>query len=148
MEGLLYWHWLAFGLILVIAETLGAAGFLVALGMAAGTTGLLTLLFNLDWQWQLVCFSISCVLFAVGWWQFLRTRVAGRAPSLLNQPFESMLGRTATLIEAIDNGRGKIRINDANWFVTGPALPAGTKVLVIGIEEGTLLVVEPLPADL
>jgi len=144
MEWLVYWHWLALGLLLVIAETLGAAGFLVALGMAAGCTGLFTLLLDLSWQWQLVSFSVLCIVFAVGWWYLLKRRVDSHTPSLLNQPFEAMLGRTTNLIEAIENGRGKIRINDAQWFVTGPPLPLGTKVKVIGIEEGTLLVVEPV----
>lgn len=144
MAWLLYWHWLALALVLVIAETLGAAGFLLALGMAAAVTGVVTLLLVISWQWQLVCFSIFCIFFAFAWWLYLKHRTSVTPPSLINRPLESMVGRTVTLIEAIDNGRGKIRLNDANWFVTGPELPAGSKVKVVAIEEGTLLVVEPV----
>ncbi|KTD65557.1 NfeD family protein [Legionella spiritensis] len=144
MEWLAYWHWLALALLLVIAETLGAAGFLIALGMAAALTGAVTWLFSVGWQWQLIYFSIFCLFFAFAWWRFLKHRAATSPPSLINRPFESMVGRTVTLVEPIEDGRGKIRVNDAHWFVTGPELPAGTKVKITGIEEGTILVVKPL----
>ena len=143
MGWITYWHWLALALVLIIAETLGAAGFLIALGMAAVTTGFLTSLFIITWQWQLVFFSVLSVFFAIVWWQFLKQRSATSA-TLINRPFESMLGRTVVLAEAIENGRGKIRVNDANWFVTGPDLPLGTRVKIISVQEGTLLVVEPI----
>ncbi|KTC99604.1 NfeD family protein [Legionella erythra] len=144
MAWLLYWHWLALALLLIIAETLGAAGFLIALGMAAAITGFMTWLMLITWQWQLVWFSVLSIFFAYAWWRFLKHRTSLKPPTLINRPFESMLGRTVTLVEAIENGRGKIRINDAHWFVTGPELPAGTRVKVVGIEDGTLLIVEPL----
>jgi membrane protein implicated in regulation of membrane protease activity len=143
MEWLEYWHWLTFALVLVIAETLGAGGFLIALGMAAASAGILTWLFNVNWQWQLFDFSILCVLFAFGWWQFLKQHTI-ESPTLLNRPFEAMVGRTVPLLEGIENGRGKIKINDAHWFVTGPELPAGSIVKIVGVEEGTLLVVVPV----
>ncbi|MDP1602290.1 MAG: NfeD family protein [Legionella sp.] len=143
MAWLVFWYWLALALVLIIAETLGAAGFLIALGMAAASIGILTWIFAITWQWQLICFSLFSVFFAVAWWQFLKKRTLA-TPTLINRPFESMLGRTAVLVEAIENGRGKIRVNDAHWFVTGPELPVGSKVKIIGIAEGTLLVVEPV----
>lgn len=145
MAWLIYWHWFALALLLVIAETLGAAGFLIALGMAAALTGIFVWLFVITWQWQLVCFSIFSIFFAFAWWRFLKTRtILMPPPSLINRPIEAMIGRTVTLVEGIENGRGKIRVNDAHWFVTGPELPAGSKVKVIAVEEGTLLVVEPV----
>lgn len=143
MEWLIYWHWLAVALVLVIAESLGAAGFLIALGLAAATTGIITWVFSSDWQWQLIFFSVLCIFFAVTWWSYLKKR-SPTPQTLINRPFESMMGRTATLIEGIENGRGKIRLNDASWFVTGPELPAGSKVIIIGIEDGTLMIVEPV----
>jgi inner membrane protein len=143
MGWLVFWNWFAFALLLIIAETLGAAGFLIALGMAAASIGVITWIFMISWQWQLIFFSLLCVFFTVAWWQFLRKRTLA-TPTLINRPFESMLGRTAVLVEAIENGRGKIRLNDAHWFVTGPELPVGSRVKVIAIEDGTLLVVEPV----
>jgi len=143
MEWLIYWYWLALALLLIIAETLGAAGFLLALGTAAVTTGLLTWIFTIHWQWQLILFSLLCIFFAFAWWHYLYYRVRTSKPvSLINRPLEAMIGRTTTLVEGIEEGRGKIRINDAHWFVTGPNLLQGSKVRVIAVVDHSLLLVE------
>ncbi|KTC68143.1 Inner membrane protein YbbJ [Legionella birminghamensis] len=144
MSGLVYWHWLALALILMIAETLGAAGLLIALGMAATLTGLITLMAFLHWQWQLIWFSILCIVFTIGWWKVLRYRTRVSPPPLMNRPLDALIGRTALLSQAIENGRGKIYLNDAYWFVTGPELPVGTRVKILGVQDNTVLLVEPL----
>lgn len=144
MVWLVYGHWFILALLLIIAETLGAAGFLLALGMAAAAIGVITFFFMISWKWQLVFFSILSVLFAVGWWLLLKRRTSMYPAPLINRPFEAMLGRKVVLIEAIDNGRGKIKINDAFWTVTGPELPIGSKVKIVAVQDGTLLVVEPV----
>lgn len=144
MEFLTFWHWFVLGLMLIIAETLGASGFLVSLGLAAGTTGLLVALTGVGWEWQLLCFSLSCICFTVAWWHVSKKYIQSKEGTLLNQPITSMLGCTTTLIQGIKDGRGKIRINDVTWFVTGPDLPIGTKIKIVEVKENTLLVVEPL----
>ena len=144
MEWLDYWHWFALGLILVIAESLGTAGFLVAIGMAAGLVGLIMTIFTLSWEWQLTLFAVFSILFAFIWWQVIQRRSQHQIPSTLNRPVEAMIGRITVLIEPIDNGRGRIKMNDSTWFVTGPDLPAGTKVKITGMEEESLLIVEPI----
>ena len=54
-----------------------------------------------------------------------------------------MIGRTATLTEPITEGRGRIKLGDTMWRVTGPDLPAGTQVRVTGADATDLeLVVE------
>lgn len=146
MEWLLYWHWFTLALLLVIAETLGAAGFLLGLGMAAATMGVLTWMFFISWQWQLTGFSILCLVFAVAWWRSFKEHAAA-SPTLINRPMEAMVGRTTNLIEAIENGRGKIQINGTHWFVTGPDCPSGTRVRIVAIQEDSLIVVEPAPPN-
>lgn len=73
MAWLLYWHWLALALLLIIAETLGAAGFLIALGMAAAITGFMTWLMLITWQWQLVWFSVLSIFLLTPGGVFLNT---------------------------------------------------------------------------
>ena len=54
-----------------------------------------------------------------------------------------MIGRTATLTEPITEGRGRIRIGDTMWRVSGPDLPAGARVRVKAATDKDLeLVVE------
>lgn len=49
-----------------------------------------------------------------------------------------MIGRTATLAEPIREGRGRIQLGDTLWRVSGPDLPAGTRVKVTGAAETDL----------
>lgn len=142
MAWVTYWHWFTFGLILIIAESLGAAGFLIAIGMAAGMVGLTMLFLIITWQWQLTLFSIMSILFALIWWRILQKRAQERPMSTLNRPMEAMIGMRAVLIEPIKNGQGKIRVNDATWFVTGPELMIGTTVRIIGVDKQNSLIVE------
>lgn len=142
MEGLMYWHWLILALLLIIAETLGAAGFLVALSLAALLTAILSCLFIISWQWQLIDFSVLCFFCAISWWYYLKHRPDGDSSSLINRPFEALIDRVVTLVEPIKNGRGKIQVNDCFWVVTGPELPVGSTVRIIAVKDETLLVVE------
>jgi inner membrane protein len=48
-----------------------------------------------------------------------------------------------TLEGAIVDGRGRLKVDDTVWLVSGPDLPAGTHVRVIGAES-TVLQIEPV----
>jgi len=47
------------------------------------------------------------------------------------------------LVEAIEQGAGKVKLGDGVWKVTGPELPAGARVRVTGV-NGTILTVLPV----
>ena len=61
---------------------------------------------------------------------------------LLNRRATQAIGRVAELDQAIDRGRGRIRLDDAFWTVEGPDLPAGTPVRVIAVDGMVLKVQE------
>lgn len=146
MEWLAYWHWLALGLLLLVAESLGAAGFLMAFSVAALLTGALTLIWPMGWQWQLLLFSVLSLISTYGWWWWLSKRAKPSEQPNLNRPLHGFIGRTTRVTQAIEDGRGKVRLNDANWFVTGPDAALGSQVTVIGV-EGSLLMVSLAAAD-
>jgi membrane protein implicated in regulation of membrane protease activity len=60
----------------------------------------------------------------------------------LNRPAMQLVGRVLLVEEAIENGRGKVRVGDTVWPAEGPDVPSGTLVRVTQA-RGTLLVVEP-----
>jgi membrane protein implicated in regulation of membrane protease activity len=60
----------------------------------------------------------------------------------LNRRAEQLIGGRYVLIEAIVNGRGKARVGDGQWLVSGPDLPEGSTVEVVAV-EGTTLKVRP-----
>ena len=60
----------------------------------------------------------------------------------LNRPAAQLVGRVLIVAEAIEGGRGKVRVGDTLWPVEGPDTLAGIEVRVTAA-KGTVLVVEP-----
>jgi len=58
----------------------------------------------------------------------------------LNRRAEQLVGRVLLLEEAIEGGRGKVRVGDTLWLAEGAELPAGTRVKVTGARRDALLV--------
>lgn len=142
LQHLSFWDWLAFGTVLLILEVFGAGGYLLWIGLAAAAVGLLTyLLPDLLWAWQFFAFALLSLLTAVFWWRRQRSAAKPSDVPGLNRRGSEFIGRTFVLHEAIVGGRGKIRAGDTLWLVTGPELPAGAEVRVIG-QDGVLLKVE------
>jgi inner membrane protein len=63
----------------------------------------------------------------------------------LNRRAAQLRGRILIVAEAIEGGRGKVRVGDTLWPAEGPDTPEGGRVSVIG-SSGTALVVERAPA--
>ncbi len=59
----------------------------------------------------------------------------------LNRRPEQLVGRVLVVEEAIEGGRGKVRVGDTLWTVEGRDLPAGAQVRVRAA-RGTVLLVE------
>ncbi len=139
---LLFWYWWAFAALLVVVEIFAPGFVFLWLAASAFLTGLLLWAVpDLAWQWQLLSFTGLGLVTVAGWlWaqrRFAPLRGAGEAPAL-NRRGEQLLGREFELLEPIEGGRGRLRVGDTVWPVTGPDLPAGTRVRVTGV-EGTRL---------
>ena len=141
LQNLSFWDWLAFGTVLLILEVFGAGGYLLWIGLAAAAVGLLTyLLPDLPWAWQFFAFALLSLLTAVFWWRRQRSAAKPSDVPGLNRRGSEFLGRTFVLHEAIVGGRGKIKAGDTLWLVSGPELPAGAEVRVIGQDSVRLKV--------
>ena len=134
--------WAAIALLLFAAETLAPGAFLMWLGFAAAAVFVLVLLFDLPLLAQAVAF----VVLSFASIQIYRTRFRGRERvsdrPTLNRRTDALVGRVVPLEQAIVSGRGRVQIADAYWDVTGPELPVGTAVRVVG-SDGMTLKVEP-----
>jgi membrane protein implicated in regulation of membrane protease activity len=131
------------GLGLVIAEMVAPGIFMLWIGIAAGVTGLVTMLFpTMSWQIQFIIFaglSVACVFAARA---YLRKHPIVSADNTLNRRGSQYVGRVYNLQEPIINGRGTVKVDDTIWRADGPDLPAGSKVKVTAV-DGTVLRVEP-----
>ncbi|MCY1462708.1 Inner membrane protein YbbJ [compost metagenome] len=59
---------------------------------------------------------------------------------LLNRRAEQLVGRVVVLEQAIADGIGRAKIDDAFWVVAGPDLPSGSRVRVVAVDGMTLKV--------
>ena len=138
------WSWMVLGFALLAAEIVVPGVFLVWFGLAAILTGLLSLALWDWWLWgwqaQTVSFLLLSLIIAVAGQRFVRARERPTDQPLLNQRAEQMVGRTATLEEAITEGRGRVRIGDTQWRVNGPDLPPGARVRIVGVRDNDLIV--------
>lgn len=141
------WAWWIAGIVLLVAEVVLPGNFLFWVGIAGVITGLLSSLFweTSWWTWQvqwLVFAVLSAISLFVGRTWLVRSGARSEEPTL-NDRGASLIGRTTELTDPIVNGRGRVRIGDAFWTVSGPDLPAGVKVKVVG-SQGSGLKVEAL----
>ena len=58
----------------------------------------------------------------------------------LNRRSEALVGRVCTLEKPIVDGEGVVRVDDTVWRVTGPDMPAGTHVRIVGADGASLSV--------
>jgi len=142
------WGWIILGVVLLGLEVLAPGTFMLWFGIAAVVTGGVALGFDLagsdvlGWQAEVVLFLILSAVAVAGGRRLFR----GRAVRVgdddgLNRRAARCIGRAATLDEPIVDGAGRIRLDDTTWRVSGPDLPAGTRVRVAAA-DGPRLIVE------
>jgi membrane protein implicated in regulation of membrane protease activity len=135
------WSWWVFGLVLLALEIVVPGNVFVWFGIAAILTGALALFADFGWQVELIVFVVlALVLVIAGRRAFARDAEASEQP-FLNDRARRLVGGTHVLTAPIVDGQGRIRIDDTNWRITGPDLPSGTRVKIVGA-DGSVLAVE------
>lgn len=133
------WHWLAFGIALLLLDVLGVGGILVGAGSGAIALALILAFVDIAWQWQLVLFGVFSLVGTSIFWKFFRVKPVENATSKLNNRRAQLIGARASLLQAIENGRGRVQIQDALWTVSSDVdLPQGTLVEVVGYDDNAL----------
>ena len=137
------WLWLILAALLGTAELVAPGVFLVWVATAAGLTGVVAAATGLPPALQLVAFALLSVLACLAGRAWYKQAPVRSADPLLNDRGARLVGETATLVTAIVASEGRARLADSEWNVRGPDAPAGTRVRVLGLEDGAL-VVRPL----
>jgi membrane protein implicated in regulation of membrane protease activity len=135
------WAWIALAAVLMAAEIIIPGYFLIWLGAAAAVTGVIFLTVAAPWQIQLAVFAALALISLYGWFKVMKASngTVSDKPDL-NRRIETMVGREFVLDEPIQAGRGRIRIADTVWAVTGPDLASGSRVKVTSFQGATLVV--------
>lgn len=135
-----WWNWYLAGVLLMLLELVVPGAIIVWFGVGALATGFITELFGgLYWPIQLLLFSALSLLSLLAGRRVIKRAAPAKTPTL-NRRLHRYLGRHTKLRTAIENGTGRIRLDDTYWTVHGPDMPAGTTVEIVGVEDSTLVV--------
>ncbi|MEQ1597655.1 MAG: NfeD family protein [Casimicrobium sp.] len=135
-----HWFWLSLGFILGAVEMIAPGFFLMWLGLAAIIVGMLTWALPISLPLQVALFAIISVLTVYAGKKFLKDNPIESDDPMLNNRGARLTGEIVTVIEAIIDGHGRVRVGDTDWSARGTDAAAGAKVRVIGADGAVLLV--------
>lgn len=135
------WSWIVAGLILLALELVVPGGFLLWMGISGLITGLVVLFQPIGWPLQWLIFGVLSLISIALWVRWNRGRSDNSDRPYLNRRADTLVGQEAVLEHAIEQGFGRIVLGDSVWRVTGPDLPQGQKVRIVG-SDGAVLRVE------
>ena len=141
------WLWLIGGVLLLILEVIAPGFFLVFIGAAAMATGLFTVLLGLGLAPQLALFALYAVIAVMFGRRFYANRAVDSTDPLLNDRVGRLVGKVVTVVTAVDDHSGRVRVGDSEWSARGGPAAVGERVRITGV-DGNCLTVEahrPLP---
>ncbi|HBP14219.1 MAG TPA: hypothetical protein DD457_03380 [Gammaproteobacteria bacterium] len=137
--------WWVIGIVLVIGEVVLPGTFLIWFAFAAFGVGLVGLVFDMSGVIQVVVFSLlSFASLSLGYLMRKR-RGDPEAPAFADRT-QAYMGKIYTVVDAIENGKGKIRVGDSVWLAEGEDCPVGGSVKVVE-SRGNVLMIEIVPPD-
>jgi inner membrane protein len=128
------WFWFILAGLLLLGELMSPGVFLMWIAGAAALTGIIDATVGLDWHFEAIVFGIlSVALVYLTWDRVKAQRNPKSEQPHLNERHMTYVGRVLPLEQAIINGSGKVRIEDALWDVDGDDAPKGAKVRITGV---------------
>jgi membrane protein implicated in regulation of membrane protease activity len=135
------WLWLIGGVLLLILEVIAPGFFLVFIGAAAIATGLFTVLFDLGSASQLALFALYAVIAVMVGRKFYANRTSDSTDPLLNDRAGRLVGKSVTVVAAVDEHGGRVKVGDTEWSARGGPAEVGERVRITGV-DGNCLTVE------
>ena len=133
--------WAALAVILFAAEAMAPGAFMLWMGFAAAAVFLVVWAYDgLPVLMQVVLFVVLSFVSIQVYRTWFRKRARPSDQPLLNRRAEQLVGRVVLLDQAIVNGNGRAKVDDAFWAVTGVDSPAGSSVRVVAVDGMTLKV--------
>jgi membrane protein implicated in regulation of membrane protease activity len=141
-----YWHWLVFGMILIIAEIFIPSFTIVWFGLAALAVGALVWLAPaVSLTMQLLLWAIFSALLATFWFVVMKPRMLDKTRAGMSR--EALLGETGQVIRTPEGDRrGVVRfskplLGSDEWsFICDEPLQLGDRVQIRDVSGNTLVV--------
>jgi membrane protein implicated in regulation of membrane protease activity len=135
-----HWFWLSLGLVLGVAEMVAPGFFLIWLGLAALIVGGLDYFLPITVAYQVAMFATLSVLTVFAGKKFLQNNPIETEDAKLNDRGARLTGEIVTVVEAITNGNGRVKVGDSVWSARGVDAAIGSRVRVTGADGAVLLV--------
>jgi len=134
------WLWLIGGVVLLITEVIAPGFFLIFVGAAAIAAGLFTILFSLGTVAQLALFALYAVLAVMIGRRFYSREIGSSLVPHLNDPAKRLVGKVVTVVSAVDEHNGRVRLGDSEWSARGGPAAVGDRVRITGVDGNCLKV--------
>ena len=133
--------WLILGVVLLVVELLNAGFGIICFGFGAFIASLLAAC-GMNIYWQLTGFAIASFLSFLFIRPIMIKWLDGKKAAKTN--LDTMIGRTATVIETIDAGKGRVAIDGTDWKAVSELDAPIQKDAVVTIVErqGNTLIVQ------
>jgi inner membrane protein len=150
---ILPWHWIVFGIALMISEIFLATFFILWFGAAAVLIGVvLYLMPGLSVTWQILLWTIVSSILALGWFKYLKPLSIDRTKAGLSK--EAINGEVGQVIVVPTAGkRGKLRfpapiLGADEWIIISTdELSIGDRVSVVDVSGNSLIVEKFSPSN-
>jgi membrane protein implicated in regulation of membrane protease activity len=141
-----YWHWLVFGMILIMVEMALPSFTALWFGAGALLVGVLLLIFPaLDLNWQVFIWTISSALTTFLWFRYLKPKSINRTMAGLSR--EAIVGEVGLVIAVPqEHRRGQLRfpvpiLGSEEWdIICQQPLALGDRVVVADLSGNALIV--------
>jgi inner membrane protein len=135
-----HWFWLSLGVLLGAAEIVAPGFFLIWLGAAAIVTGLIAFVLPVSFAVQVGLFAVLSVVAVYAARRWFKTNPIESDDPKLNDRGARLTGEIVTVVEAIEDGRGRVKVGDGVWLARGGDAAIGSRVRVTGSDGSTLMV--------
>ena len=143
---LLYWHWIVFGLALMVTEIFLGSFFIFWFGAAATFVGLLLVPFpELSETTQIIIWAITSTAFALAWFKIIKPLNVDKTKAGLSR--EALVGEIGQVLKVpTGEKRGKVRfpapvLGSDEWLIISQdELNIGDRVSVVDLSGNSLIV--------
>ncbi len=139
---IVFWYWWVLAFVLLALELLVTGFFFLWMAIGGIVTGSIVLLVpETSLEVQCIIFSVISFVSIYVWRRYAKGHVKVTDHPLLNKRGEQYVGQVYSVVEAIKDGQGKIKVGDTYWKVKGEDCPVQSKVRVTAV-QGVIFLVE------
>jgi len=143
---LLYWHWIVFGIALMLSEIFLGSFFIFWFGAAAVIVGIMLVPFPaVSVAAQIIIWTFSSIVFAIGWFKIFKPLSTDKTKAGLSR--EALLGEIGQVLSPPNGDKfGTVRfpaplLGSDEWLIISQDnLTPGDRVSVVDLSGNSLIV--------